>query len=57
MGRPEKAGKLRGKSIIEDVNLFYQNTTALKYIKALKEIIDEEYERRTKLKLIGKEIE
>lgn len=50
MGRPEKAGKLRGESIIEDVNLFYQNTTALKYIKALKETIDEEYKRRRKLK-------
>ncbi len=52
MGRPEKAGELKGKSIVEDVHLFYQNNTALRYLESLKEVIDTEYFRRLREKVM-----
>jgi hypothetical protein len=41
-----KAGVAEGKSIVEMVNLFYQNNTASHFYRGLNEIIQKEMVRR-----------
>ena len=52
--RGYKAGVAEGKSIVEIVNLFYQNNTALHFYKGLLEILEEEYKRRKEEKKNGR---
>ena len=49
--RPARAGIAMAKSIIEMVNLMYQNNTAEKFLVALNTIIAEELNRRTIIKM------
>jgi len=44
--RAGKAGWQMGLAIIEMVNLFYQNKSALHYYKALTVALNDEYHRR-----------
>jgi len=46
--RAYKAGVVQGKSIIENVNLFYQNRTAIKYMVGLMSVLIPEFKRRKK---------
>lgn len=46
MTRAEKAGESLGKSIVEMVNLMYQNNTALRFFDGLMLILKDEYEKR-----------
>jgi len=46
--RAYKAGALLAESIVEMVNLMYQNTTALNFLRALCEGVTAELDRRKK---------
>lgn len=45
-GRPAKAGKDMGKSIVEIVNLMYQNQTAKQFLRALIKVLKSELKDR-----------
>lgn len=55
MSRAEKAGRHMARSIIEMVNLMYQDRTALHFYDGLVTLVKEEYEARVKVALSGKE--
>ena len=52
--RAHKAGKAQGEAVVETIHLFYQNNTALAYIRALCLELDAELERREKSLLVNK---
>jgi len=48
--RAGKAGKQLGESIVEMINLMYQDNTALHFLEALVCVITDEADRRQELK-------
>lgn len=54
--RGELAGRLMGRALVEMVNLFYQNTTARRFLYGLTMVLHKESQKRGVLQP-GKDIE